>query len=458
MFTLTYHQVLPTFLDFLFPFGQQQYAQDFQFSGFRNEDRLSLDERGLCLPNMGRSGRSIQMCYNLKSVEPSKAQKNWPWSTRQTAAYHSFDVETGRAFWVVAKGDQLMKRRMEAATKPGSRAGSFNSLASSSFSSSLVVHLIIFDWCREHWRWFINFLEEELQKSTRHSLLVDLDSGPSRTAAMPSRGGINRITSSQFCISPTSVSEKSPWRTDSTIKAPLQYPHSARQPISTLGTIDTFAESEESLNPDEDFSFNLLQRVQELEEKANETLLVLESNINILSEVRQYYHEIVASKEFPADIRSLCVRDLAKFERNVTSIINDLQMQLSRTKMLLRLLTDRKTLVSSNWYQFNTSMLTGNSSTASWIIVIWNQTSYSQAKLSYRQRTWSGWRKICTKSHKRRSKRLFPWGSLPWWLYFSCLVLLSKWVHFGLPFINIPLAKNWIDNYVDGYCTVPSRF
>ena len=68
----TYHQVLPSFLDFLFPFGNQQYAQDFHFSGFKYEDRFSDADSGLRIPELGWSGRDFQFCYNLKSKEPSK--------------------------------------------------------------------------------------------------------------------------------------------------------------------------------------------------------------------------------------------------------------------------------------------------------------------------------------------------------------------------------------------------
>jgi hypothetical protein len=95
---LTYHQVMPNFLDFLFPFGHQEYAEDFYFSGFREDTRLLLSDGGLKIPEFGRSGLEIRMCYSLKSVEPWKAKRDWPWAVRQTALYHSFDIVTGKSF------------------------------------------------------------------------------------------------------------------------------------------------------------------------------------------------------------------------------------------------------------------------------------------------------------------------------------------------------------------------
>src|SRR5688572_3951480 len=77
---LTHHQVMPAFLDFIFPFGLQEYLQDFYFSGFREDTRLL--STGLIIPNLGRSGREIRLCYSLKSVEASNGNTSWPWSIR----------------------------------------------------------------------------------------------------------------------------------------------------------------------------------------------------------------------------------------------------------------------------------------------------------------------------------------------------------------------------------------
>ncbi|KIM97239.1 hypothetical protein OIDMADRAFT_130241 [Oidiodendron maius Zn] len=337
---------MPTFLDFLFPFGKQLYTQDFQFSGFRSEDRLSSDDRGLELPRLGRSGRDIRMCYNLKSVEPSKSQKEWPWSIRQTAAYHSFDIETGKAFWVIIKGDQLIKRRIESTTNArraqALNLSDFDSLATS-FSSTLQAHLLIFDWCHEHWRWYINFLEQELQRLTRETLLVDLGQSSNVIDRTSSQG--QRATSSQVHSSPLSVSEKATWRSGSEIKEPTSYPRPQYQAPPVPRPASLFAESQESLNADENFSFSDLQQVQSLEEKANEIILVLDSNASTLSKVKQYYRETFTFDEFPITLKSACARDFTKFEKAVGNIIGDLQMQESRTKMLLRLLTNRKSLL-----------------------------------------------------------------------------------------------------------------
>jgi hypothetical protein len=110
-FLFTYHQVMASFLDFVFPFGKQVYARDFHFSGFREESRLVYDSKDAGIPGLGRSGIGLKLCYNLRSVERS-SEPSLPWSIRQTAVYHDFDLETGRTLWVIVKGNKLIKNRM----------------------------------------------------------------------------------------------------------------------------------------------------------------------------------------------------------------------------------------------------------------------------------------------------------------------------------------------------------
>ena len=95
------------------------------------------------------------MCYNLKSVEPSEYQPDMPWSIRQTAVYHSLDLETGRAFWVIVKGDELIKERIQDSLEQARISRQVEGLYSTgnAFATSLTTHMVICDWCNEYWRW-----------------------------------------------------------------------------------------------------------------------------------------------------------------------------------------------------------------------------------------------------------------------------------------------------------------
>ena len=303
---------MPEFLDFLSPFGMGQYPQDVQFEGFRQSTRLTDANRGLSLPELGWSGRDIRLCYNLKSVERSEANPDWPWSIRHCSAYHSFDTENGLANWIVIKGNQLMKNRIKSATDTNGlpETSSFQS-TDRAFASSLATHLIFCDWSAESWRGYINFLEEALR----------IASGDIQTL----------VTLPPFTpvVAEETVSEKRGkfWPTSRLVPAQ----HSEK-------------------NSKHEYSFSDLQNLQSIEEKADEAILVLHTNINVLTELKQHYSLLTDSEEWPEELRSSCKADIARFDRRVTKVENDLGMQKLRAETLVRLLANRKSLVKSVFY------------------------------------------------------------------------------------------------------------
>ena len=77
---------------------------------------MSISGGGLNIPELVRSGRNIRICDSLKSVkhiENSDNKLDLPWLVRQTALYHSFDIDTGKASWMAIKGIQLIKDRIQ---------------------------------------------------------------------------------------------------------------------------------------------------------------------------------------------------------------------------------------------------------------------------------------------------------------------------------------------------------
>lgn len=172
-FFFSYHQVMPEFLDFIFPFGKQENARDAHFSGLREDSRIQQASRGLYIEPLNRSGRELRLCYNLRSVERSPGQQDLQWSVRQTAVYHSFDLEAGRSLWINVKGNKLMKNRVfETIGSPRPpRLGS----TSQCFSTSLAQHMMFCEWAGEEWRWYINDLENKLHASSKNILTIPID-------------------------------------------------------------------------------------------------------------------------------------------------------------------------------------------------------------------------------------------------------------------------------------------
>ncbi|KAF2191006.1 hypothetical protein K469DRAFT_696760 [Zopfia rhizophila CBS 207.26] len=386
-FLFSYLQVMPSYLDFIFPFGDQEYAQDFHFSGWKEENFLEIRPRGLEIPKLGRSGREMRLCYNLMSVEESRDQIDLPWSIRQTAVYHSFDFETRKSVWITVKGNEVIKERISDATK-SSRASRFGS-SNDAFSASLAIHLLLCDLSGENWRWYIKDLENALQDLTRNILCTVVDRLPSLvlepmvipttgpmsprsytgTFSAPSRTGTKQSlmsprgrsgTFSTLSLAPTgtisNLSQAPTATTEETCegkwaKFAIGTPQTLKQSLTSLYQYETRLEPPDlppELSEDDDpssqknFKFSDLQRIQYIEEKTQEALLVLKLNTEILEELRQHYIYVTNQSAFPPELARACGTEIARFEKCVRGVEKDLRMQQSRTETLLRLLADRK--------------------------------------------------------------------------------------------------------------------
>ena len=415
---------MPSFLDFIFPFGNQEYAQDFYFSGLREESRLGTKRKGLEIPQLGRSGTEIRLCYNLRSVEQSNGEPDIPWSIRNAAVYHSFDLKTGKSLWINVKGNKLIKNRVLEA----SRLPLLSKIESPSeaFSASLAIHLLLCDWSGEGWRWYINDLEDKLQALTRNALATQVEQDsvlvpppipfpmsphvrngsflpPLRSATgqssrlstsypgplsprFPSRTTTLLDTSDPSAIPPKECYTQDKWLNAGIIKSQdstrsLRYFYQSLKSASgrslrfweqrsaqnkSLGSISSEKidpvtpiltgrmappELPPTISNDADestgaaFTFSDLKRIQYIEEKAQDSLLVLRLNVEVLEELRQHYVYATGHAEFPKEIKRECEADLARFDRCVRGVEKDLRMMQSRTETLLHLLTNRSSLV-----------------------------------------------------------------------------------------------------------------
>lgn len=351
---LSYHQVMPGCLDFIVTFGNRHYAQEFPYTGFRHQLRLSDSSRGQMIRELGRSGRDLSLCFNLRSVERSRDK--WPWAIRQTAVYHSFDTLSGRATWIVTKANLLMEKRIQSATikKIPTEIAQFET-NSEAFSANLFTHLIFADWAGENWRWYIDFLEEEAQNLTRHVLQTSVQkpeysaptapsspqSPPTRTSTFFQPWGHSSIHSEKTLVedrSPHSPGHHPSIRTNLFSKVRSEQLSPAQIP-------DRSMEASPAKANEEVFCIDDLQKNQFLEDKTNEAMLIIDANLNILEELVKFYKNMLKSGDCPQEIQAGCQANLLRFETRVEGVQNDLRMQKSRAKAILRLLSDRKSLL-----------------------------------------------------------------------------------------------------------------
>ncbi|KAF6229253.1 hypothetical protein HO133_007369 [Letharia lupina] len=367
MLCFTHFQVMPEFVEFLFPFGFQSYAQDFYFSGFRQRTQLAERRRNNApAPNARPVDKRYQICCNLKSVEPSDSDG---WSIRHCAVHHSFDMNEVRTSWIIVKGDEQMKQRIESAISDRGRhePSDFESLGRA-FETSLETHLIFCDWSAENWRWYINSLEEKFQSMTRRTFSAPVYV-PFVPAAATDQFTLNPRTNtdiskySMFSRTRTNLTEKRSLKP--AMKQRLSAPQTYENPDTGISQPlppdedddddDGDKEPESPLKPNDvkaedetrDFSFGKLRKVHNVAEKANEAVLVLKQNIIVLTQLKRYYRSISSRKDFPKDRVENCEDAIDGFELRIGGLENDMQTQILRLETLLRLLEDRKTLLHS---------------------------------------------------------------------------------------------------------------
>ena len=370
MFAFTYFQVMPEFLDFLLLFGKQEHAQDLYCSGFYQRTHLAGADLSIEEDSRNWSGHDMQVCYSLKSVEPSEFQEHWPWSIRHCAVHHSFDAQNIRSTWVIIKGDDLIEERIKAATneKEAPLGKSAFETIEKAFGAALTTHLILCDWTTENWRWYIKFLEEKFEGltgetiTTNAAVLVNTMDRSGTRGLRPS-DTLNTIQTSRsrrMLSFPSSVKTQTqtfdtrpmtPTKCDPPVRM-HENPGGKKQPMPP-GWKGDILETPSSPTVKRDkygqriFSFENLQDIQHLKDKANETILILRLNLNVIMQLKQYYVSITECNELPETIGRNCGREMKSFGRRIDGITKNLELQILRGESLLCSLTDRKTLVGN---------------------------------------------------------------------------------------------------------------
>ncbi|KAL6708222.1 hypothetical protein ACN47E_003406 [Coniothyrium glycines] len=292
---LTFHQVMPTYLDFILGFGAQSDVRDLRFSGFREQIRLKKPVNDLALPQLGRSGKFFQICYNLRGVQfKSRGNENVKlneWSIHQAAFYHQFDVEHGTTLWIATKGGKdILERYKELIGPVGRPEDRTYDDTAACFRSSLSVHLLFCHWSTENWRGYIRWLEE--------------------------------------------VSNHQVSSLDDFMCAEIDTSHTGM-------TVDGLRLSGYAHH---EYKTYHIQDLHHWQDKANEAVMVLEANASIPLLLRRFYADLVACKDFPSALKIQCEDELDTFFAQLDEITKDFHMQIVRAKLLVNTIGDRKEL------------------------------------------------------------------------------------------------------------------
>lgn len=306
---LSFHQVMPDYLDFILVFGLQSHHRDLGFCSFREKTNLKSPREVCRIDSLARSGRQYQICYNLKGVTCTSRDPMDPvsqYSIRQAAIYHRFDIVGGNTVWIVTKGRRDVYDRFKELTGKTARPEdrSFQT-PEECFRSSLSAHLLFCHWATEDWRGYVKWLDNVIDDK------VGCPSLPPRSTHIRPSFLVPWYLRKQtnLCM-----------QTRMAVLGPVGKGHHHR--LYTPGDV---------------------QELLQWGEKVTETITVLEYNADIMDSLRNFYTGLSRNKDCGPAVA--CSDDVDIFSNNIGNMIHDFKLQIFRAKALAKLLTDRTELV-----------------------------------------------------------------------------------------------------------------
>lgn len=338
----SYLQVMPEFLDCLLPFGLRERSLDCYSTSFQACDRDEQTPCGLRINALGRSGRQMEHCYGLRSVERSPSQTDWPWSIRPCSVYHSLDLESGSSSWVIVKANRLIQTLVrDAYVSQSRRTPPSDYPPARSVAEAMETHRLIATWCTSTWSQYIGFLESSLQELTRPTLSATFE-----RKEVPLANG--QVLNEMSMYIPTVHERDQEYEEKPT--APKRITSSLRslsQRVSTFRGMRSKSDApvmETTPVTQHAFTFKDIPRVHFIEEKANEATNIMANNEDVLEDLKLDYEEVIANTADLQDRRD-CKAALAKLVKHIERAQNNLRRQRGRIEQLLKLLEGRKALV-----------------------------------------------------------------------------------------------------------------
>lgn len=89
-----------------------------------------------------------------------------------------------------------------------------------------------------------------------------------------------------------------------------------------------------------------LQSTHRRQDKINEIIMILEGNVNVMLSLCKFYTNLKTNRHFPQELRDGCGDDITAFVAQVEDMVSDLNGQIARATVLLKITNDRKELVS----------------------------------------------------------------------------------------------------------------
>jgi hypothetical protein len=377
----TFHQVEPSFLESVYTFGDQEKPLDMCLAYFKGSHTIDLDKKNLiAVPELRRSGRDLRMSYLLRSMELDTNTSNENerrWNLRQTAVYHSFDVDTGQSFWCNIKANDEFKNRIKESVshlnlgKPGMKQ---EDRVHRLFTAALSTHLIYMSWCDENWRWCINDMEAAINKILQKARSAEIDDAKSmtpehilrrhttmnsavstRTRGTAKQGLIHHLLHAPrrytlalrglFLRPQKSIQDEEMGHVGNSVNRQPQLDRKSQSAQHPLLTLDKFRVSE-------------LQTLHMMGNMIERSILAVQLNITVLQEISTYYGGLNHSLAKPDDtLGKLYELEIKYFKEEITNITKGLETRKTQLQSLAAQLSEGQKLVSRQ-QQRNTLLLT----------------------------------------------------------------------------------------------------
>jgi hypothetical protein len=95
-----------------------------------------------------------------------------------------------------------------------------------------------------------------------------------------------------------------------------------------------------------------IQDLQRWEDRTNEVTMILEANLDVLSSLRGFYKNLGQNEDVDLTLRTECRGDISTFIALMDDMSHDFNMQIKRSKLLVKITNDRKELVRSSSYHW----------------------------------------------------------------------------------------------------------
>lgn len=366
-YLLTYHQVMPSFLDFCYEFKTTE--NNLSVTKVRHEDYIGKYHNNPGIPHLKRSGSLIQHAFNILGLEEAESSNGYKWPIRHVTVYHSFDITTGKSLWIIVKGNDAIQKLLCSPNGGLSNelAGGETRTPTTAFRASLRVQLQLFEWCTLYWDDFITELERSAERlsaisagspidklirreteSRESELTIQCANCLERKATESPRmtdpklpgvisgitrvlSNLSRVTSFLTISSRRGDAEKAPQGVSGNVKVNGTGGDEPARPSIT----NTFLHKD-------------LQRLHTLGTKADNALMIVKQNKRVLSEIRLKYLALGKSSGLGGffDVQS-CSGDLIDFDRQILTMEGDLDNHQTRLSTVSCRVEKDKALVCS---------------------------------------------------------------------------------------------------------------